>query len=170
MGKKMRNKSLITSGLLSAGLVVMGIVLTIFALNQEKGPNWLSVALGCGVILLSVYPIYKAFKTSNKNIEESIKAMKLNRGPLKLEYTIKEKRIEIIATQNDTVQNQTIMIKNVTGIRPEKDGVGICVGDDMYYILNEDITYGTREMLLNIFKNAGFNIKKSEFKNEPKYK
>lgn len=168
MGKTMRNKGLITSILLSVALVILGAFLAVFALNQEKGPNWLSFALGIGVALLSFYPIYKSYKTNKKNVEETIKSMKLNRGELQLEFVIKEKRIEITATQNDTVENQTLMIKNVTSVRPDKQGVAICVGEDMYYILDEDITYGTRDMLLNTFKNAGFEIKKSAYKNPPK--
>ncbi|MBR6737123.1 MAG: hypothetical protein IKL82_02015 [Clostridia bacterium] len=160
MGKKMRNRSMIGAIIFSVLLVAMGVFNVVIALTQESGPNWLATALGVVVALLSFYPIYKAINTNKKNVEETIKSMRLNKGDLTLEFLIKEKRIEITATQNETVQTETLMIKNVTGVRPEKEGVGICVGEDMYYIENGDIVQGNREMLLNIFKRAGFNIKK----------
>ena len=159
MGKSMLKKSLVGAIIFSAVILGMGIFNLVFALVGQEEISWLAVALGGVVILLSPYPVYKAIKTNRSNVEETIKGMRLHRGNLQLDLTIKEKRIEIVATQNDIVQNQTLMIKNVTNVKVDKTGVGICVGDDMYYIEDEDIVSGSKVALLKIFKNAGFVIK-----------
>ena len=122
----------------------------------------MSLIIGILVLLFCLWPTLNAIKTGKKLVQNAVRDMHVEEHSLTIEYTFKEKRIEITATQNDTVQNETLMIKNVTNLKVEKNGVGICVGDDMYYIENDDIVSGTRQMLLRIFKNAGFEIKPSE--------
>lgn len=164
MGKKMRNKALVGAVLFSVIILVVGVFNVVYAIIGGDKPNWIATALGGVVIALSFFPVYKAIKTNRKNVEDTIKGMRLDRGELTLDFTIKERRIDIIATQNGKVQNETLMIKNVTDFKVDKIGVAICVGDDMYYIENEDIVVGNRQSLLKIFKNAGFNIKDKDLR------
>ena len=89
-----------------------------------------------------------------------LKAMELEKGDLTLEFLFKEKKIELTAIQNGESQEDTILIRNLTLIKTHADGIGIYLDENMYYIRNEEIISGDKDMLLRIFKNAGIPIKK----------
>ena len=86
--------------------------------------------------------------------------MRLNEGELTLEFVIKEKKMEVKATQLDKVQTETVLIRNLSLIKVHRDGLGIYQNDNMYFINDSEIVSGNKDMLLRIFKNAGIKIKK----------
>ena len=98
-------------------------------------------------------------KTQKRNHRETIKAMQLDKGDLQIDLTIKDKKLEVVTTQFDEVQKETVLLRNVSVVRTNKDGVAVYIGDDMYYIFNDEIVTGTREELLRIFQRVNVLIK-----------
>ena len=146
------------SSIFALAMAGLGIFNIITALSQDE-VNWLSLVLGVVVTAFAVYPIISSINTQKRSYEETVKSMRLNTGDLVLDYTIKERRMEIVATQCGNEEKETVMIKNVSQVKLNKDGIGIYVGNDMYYICNDEIIMGTRASLVNTFAKAGVPVK-----------
>ena len=160
MTKGFRNKTIISSLVFCVIILAMGIYNIIASLSKTDGTKWLFLAIGVLVSLFAFYPFISSIFTHKRNLRETIKAMELDKGTLTLEFIFKERKIELTATQNGESQEDTILIRNLSLVKTHADGIGIYLDENMYYILNEEIVSGSREMLLRIFKNAGVEIKK----------
>jgi hypothetical protein len=160
MSKKFRNRTLSGSILLGIVILAMGVSTIISAFSNDEFQKIIFIILGSMISLFSVYPVISTVFTHRKNYHETIKAMELDKGELTLEFIIKEKKIELKAIQNGEEQNDTILIRNLSYIKTHSDGVGIYLNENMYYIRNEEIVSGDRDMMLRIFANAGVEIKK----------
>ncbi len=160
MSVRLRNKTLIGSAILGAILLFLGVFNIISAFSREDAQKWLFLILGILICIFAFYPLISGIFTHKKNYKDTLEAMQLDKGDVILEFLIKEKKIELKATQNDEVSLDTILIRNLNLIKVHHDGIGIYLGENMYYICNDEIVQGTRESLLRIFKNAGILIKK----------
>ena len=160
MSKKFRNRTLSGAILLSVPVLVMGVSTIITAFSNDEVQKIIFIILGSLFSLFSLYPIISTVYTHKKNYRETIKAMELDKGELTLEFIIKEKKIELKAIQNGEEQNDTILIRNLSYVKTHSDGVGIYLNENMYYIRNEEIVSGDRDMMIRIFENAGIEIKK----------
>ena len=160
MSKKFRNRTLSGAILLSVLVLVMGVSTIITAFSNDEVQKIIFIILGSLFSLFSLYPIISTVYTHKKNYRETIKAMELDKGELTLEFIIKEKKIELKAIQNGEEQNDTILIRNLSYVKTHSDGVGIYLNENMYYIRNEEIVSGDRDMMIRIFENAGIEIKK----------
>ncbi len=159
MSKKFMKKAFLTAIFFAAILLSLGIVTIIFSL-QAKDINWVSIVLGAVVTLGSFYPIISTLLAQRKNYRETVKAMQLEKGDLQIDITFKEKKMEITTTQANEVENETVLMRNVDRVRTNKDGVGIYIGGDMYYIFNDEIVLGTREELLRSFTKLNVKVGK----------
>ena len=160
MSKKFRNRTLSGAILLSVLVLAMGVSTIISAFSNEGVQKVMFIILGAIFTLFSVYPVISTLYTHRKNYRETIKAMELDKGELTLEFVIKEKKIELKAIQNGEEQNDTILIRNLSYVKTHADGVGIYLNENMYYIRNQEIVSGDRDMMIRIFENAGIEIKK----------
>ena len=158
INKEFKTKAIIISSILSLVVAGLGIFNIIAALTSPE-TNWLSLVLGVIITAFAAYPVTSSINTHKRNYEETVRSMRLNSGDLVLDYTVKERRIEIVATQCGKEEKETVMIKNVSLVKISKGGVGVYVGNDMYYISNEDIVMGTKESLVNTFIKAGVPVK-----------
>ena len=159
MSKHFMRKALVTAVFFGVVLLAVGIVTVVVALSREER-NWVSIVLGFVVCFGSLYPIISTVISQKKNHRETVKAMQLDKGDLRIEITFKEKKMEITTTQADEVQNESVLMRNVSKVRTNKDGLGIYIGKDMYYIFNDEIVLGTREELLRLFKKLNVSIGK----------
>ncbi|MBE5743349.1 MAG: hypothetical protein E7358_01365 [Clostridiales bacterium] len=157
MMKPLKVKAYVTAFLFSAVFLAMGAISVIGALKD--GINWVTLILGGVVCLGAIYPPISTYLTQKKNYKASYEAMQLHKGDLVLEMVFKEKRLEVTTSQGDEVQNETVLLRNVTSVRANKEGVAIYIGEDMYFIYNDDIDFGSREELLRIFERIGTQIK-----------
>ena len=160
MSKRMRVSSILTSLVMSLIILAMGAVNIISSFKQQEVQKWVFLILGIVISLFAFYPIITAISTNKKNYRDTLEAMSLDKGELILEFVIKEKKIELKAIQNGEEQNDTILIRNLSLIKTQKEGVGIYLNENMYFICNDEIVVGNMETLLRIFKNAGIKIKK----------
>ncbi len=158
MMKPLKVKAYITAGLFSVVFLGMGLMSVIGALIDSK-INWVTLILGGIVCLGAFYPPISTFLTQRRNYLATFDAMKLESGDLILEMVFKEKRLEVTTTQGEEVLNETILLRNVTEVKTNKDGIAIYIGEDMYYIYNEDIEFGSREELIRIFERVGIKIR-----------
>ncbi len=158
MMKPIKIKAYVTSFLFSVVFLAMGIFSVINSLLTAE-INWLTLVLGGVVCLASVYPPISTFLNQKRNYKASVEAMQLHKGDLTLEMVFKEKRLEVTTTQGEEVQFENVLLRNVTLVKTNKDGVAVYIGEDMYFIYNEDIEFGTREELLRIFERLGVKIK-----------
>ncbi len=159
MSKYFMRKAFATAVFFGVVLLAIGIVTVVVALSAEK-KNWVSIVLGFVVCLGSLYPIISTVITQKKNHRETVKAMQLDKGDLRIDITFKEKKMEITTSQAGEVQNESVLMRNVSKIRTNKDGLGIYIGKDMYYIFNDEIVLGTREELLRLFQKLNVSIGK----------
>ena len=159
MSRRMRISSILTSLLMTVIILVMGILNIVSSFKQTDVQKWVFLILGIAISIFSFYPLVTAIITNKRNYRDTLEAMSLDKGELILEFVIKEKKIELKAIQNGEEQNDTILIRNLSLIKTQKEGIGIYLNENMYYIFNEDIVLGDRDMLLRIFKNAGIKIK-----------
>lgn len=159
MSKKMRNKTLIGAVLFSVVLLAMGIFNIVSSFSSEGVYKWIFFVMGILISVFSVYPTYSAISTSNKNYKDTLEAMSLEKGELTLDFTIKEKKIELKASQAGEEEIATMLVRNFSLVKVNSEGVGLYLNQNMYYILNEEIKSGTKEELINIFKNAKVPIK-----------
>ena len=118
-----------------------------------------SIVLGAIICVFSFYPTASTLATHKKNYEETLTAMNLDKGDLTLDFTIKEKKIELRAIQAGEEEVATMLIRNFSQVKVNKDGVGLYINENMYYIENDEIVLGSKEELLKIFKNAKVTIK-----------
>ncbi|MBQ3234717.1 MAG: hypothetical protein IJA97_00990 [Clostridia bacterium] len=160
MSKTFMRKAFATAIAFSLLFLVLG-GLTIFFSFKAKEINWVSVVLGGVVMLASIYPIYSTFRAQKRNHRETVSAMQLDKGDLQIDMTFKEKKLEVVTTQAGEVQNETILIRNITKVKKNKQGVAIYIGDDMYYIFNDEIVTGTMDELFRIFERVNVIPKKS---------
>ena len=160
MSKGFRNKTIIGSSVFCAIILAMGVFNIIASFSRTDGTKWLFLIMGIIISLFSFYPLISGIFTHKRNLRETIEAMQLDKGILTLEFTFKEKRIELIASQNGQSQEDNILIRNLSLIKTHADGIGIYLEENLYYILIVEIVLGNREMLLRIFENAGIPIKK----------
>ena len=158
--KKEQKKSLVLSIVLSVLLVAAGVWNVVMAFSKNK-INVLSLIVGIIACALAVLPIVTTLSTGKKNTDASIKDMGVDKEPVTYEYEFKDKRIEVKRTQGDEVTARTIMFKTVTLLRLQKNGLSFYVGDnEMYYLADDEITYGDRNQLINLFRKNGIAIKK----------
>ena len=162
MSRKMRNKTIWISVVISAVLFCLGVIDIILSLTASNEIDYLSLGVGIIIVIASPYPIYKAIKTEKANYNRTIEAMKLDTGDLTFDYTIKDKKIELKTTQSGSVNSDTILIRNIDLVKNQQDGLGIYVGEHLFYIANKEIVEGSKEELLRIFTNAGVKIKKAK--------
>ena len=160
MSSKIRNRSMITTILLSIMLAFMGVYSCVTGLMDKEGIRWASVGLGALIALFSAYPVITTIGTNKKNLKETIKQMGLDKGELTLEFLIKEKKMEIKATQGEEIQTSTILNRNVTLVKRQKQGTGIYFGEDMYFIYDDEIIEGSVKELLHIYEKLDIKIKK----------
>ena len=160
MTKGFRNKTIFGSIVFCIVVFAMGVVNITSSISAVGGLKWLFLIMGIIICLFSFYPLISGIYTHKRNYRETIKAMELEKGDLTLEFLFKEKKIELTAIQNGESQEDTILIRNLTLIKTHADGIGIYLDENMYYIRNEEIVSGDKDMLLRIFKNAGIPIKK----------
>lgn len=160
MSARLRNKTLIGSIVFGAFLLFFGVFNIISSLDSEGSKKWLFLILGIIICGFSVYPIIATILTHKRNYRETLKAMELEKGELTLEFVIKEKKMEIKAIQAGEVQNDTVLIRNLSHVKLHHDGVGIYLNENMYFIGDDDIVLGNRDALIRIFKNANIEIKK----------
>ncbi len=160
MSRRMRNSTLFGSIMFAVFILIIGGYNIYASFSNEGVTKWVFFVLGILISLFSVYPIISTLINNKRNYKDTIVAMELDKGELVLEFTIKEKKIELKAIQNGEEQNDTILIRNLSLIKTHADGVGIYLGENMYYIRDDEIVIGDRDMLIRIFKNAGIQIKK----------
>ena len=160
MTKKFRNRTIVGSAVFCVVLFTMGVVNIVSSFSQDETYKWLLFGLGIIICLFSFYPLISGIYTHKKNYRDTIKAMQLDKGDLTLEFIIKEKRIELTAIQAGEAQEDTILIRNLSYVKTHSDGIGIYLDENMYYIRNEQIVSGSKEMLIRIFENAGIDVKK----------
>ena len=158
MMKPIKVKAYVTAFLFSVVFLAMGLLSVVNALLETE-INWVTLVLGGVVCLGAFYPPISTFLTQRKNYKSSVEAMQLHKGDLVLEMVFREKRLEVSVTQGEEVQFETILLRNVTLVKTNKDGIAIYIGEDMYFIYNEDIEFGTREELIRIFERVGVKIK-----------
>lgn len=159
MSKKMRNKAIVTSLLLTLILLAMGIINIISAFSEEK-INIFSLIVGGLVSLFAFYPIISVIKTNKGSVEKAVEDMNVQNSPVVINYEFKEKRIEISLTQDGVTKMDTLMMKNVERVRTDKNGIAIYVQNgDMYYISNDEFIEGNREKLISLFAHNKVQIK-----------
>ena len=160
MTTKMRNKTLIGAIIFNALFLFMGIFNIVTSISSGEGiQKWLFIVLGAIICVFSFYPTASTLATHKKNYEETLTAMNLDKGDLTLDFTIKEKKIELRAIQAGEEEVATMLIRNFSQVKVNKDGVGLYINENMYYIENDEIVLGSKEELLKIFKNAKVTIK-----------
>lgn len=158
MSKTFMRKAFATAIFFTLVILALGGLTIYFALKSTE-VNWVSFSLGAVISLASIYPLFSTFKTQRRNHRETVKAMQLDKGDLHIDLTFKDKKLEVVTTQFDEVQTETVLLRNVSVVRTKKDGVAVYIGDDMYYIFNDEIVTGTREELLRIFQRVNVLIK-----------
>ena len=159
MSKKMRNKAIVTSLLLTLILLAMGIINIISAFSEEK-INIFSLIVGGLVSLFAFYPIISVIKTNKGSVEKAVQDMNVQNSPVVINYEFKEKRIEISLTQDGVTKMDTLMMKNVERVRADKNGIAIYVQNgDMYYNSNDEFIEGNREKLISLFAHNKVQIK-----------
>ena len=159
MSKKMRNKAIVTSLLLTLILLAMGIINIISAFSEEK-INIFSLIVGGLVSLFAFYPIISVIKTNKGSVEKAVEDMNVQNSPVVINYEFKEKRIEISLTQDGVTKMDTLMMKNVERVRADKNGIAIYVQNgDMYYNSNDEFIEGNREKLISLFAHNKVQIK-----------
>lgn len=156
INKPMEKKSIITSSIFSVLMLGLGVFTIVETLVNEF--NVFNVILGGITTLISFYPIYRAVKQNKANLEQTVKDLNVEQHPVTINYVFKEKRIEVELEQNGEVKKDTILIRNVTKVRKVKTAVAIYVGEQMYYIKNEDITVGDADTLVRMFLNTNAKI------------
>ncbi len=157
MMKPLKVKAYVSAWAFAILFVAMGISSIIASLKDEI--NWVSLILGCIVCLCCVYPLISTYRTQSKNYKATFQAMQLEKGDLTLEMVFKEKRLEVTSTQGEEVLGETILLRNVTAVKTNKEGVAIYIGEDMYFIYDDDIVFGTRDELIRIFKRLNIKVK-----------
>lgn len=158
MSKNMRKKTITVSIIISAVLLVFGVLDVITAFSTQE-INYLTLGIGGILLIASPYPVFKTIKTEKENHRRTLEAMKLDKGEITFDYTIKDKKIELITTQAGVSKQDTMLIRNISYVKNHKDGLGIYRDEHLYYILNEEIVEGSKEELLRIFQNADIPIK-----------
>ena len=159
MSKTFMRKAFTTAILFSIAFIVLGGITIYFGFKTEK-TGFISIILGGLIVLASAYPIISTIRTQRRNHRDTIAAMQLEKGDLQIDMLFKEKRLEVTTTQADEVQTETILIRNFSGVKVNKQGIAVYVGDDMYYIFNDEIVMGSKEELLRIFSKVNVPIKK----------
>ncbi len=153
-------KSLVVSVVLAFLLVAVGVWNIVFALTENK-INWLSLVVGVFACLFSAVPIFNAIKTSNRETENVVKQMGVDKDVLNIEYVFKDRRIEVKKEQGEKVELDTIMFKNVTTLKKSKDGFAFIMQDGTtYFFDNEDIVEGTEQQIVALFSKNGISIKR----------
>ena len=159
MNKKMQTKTLAVSIFLTVCMFGLGIA-NIISSFTEKGVSWMSLIIGILVLLFCLWPTLNAIKTGKKLVQNAVRDMHVEEHSLTIEYTFKEKRIEICVTQLDESKLDTIMMKNVNNARQRKDGIAFYLGNgDMYFILNDDFTEGDVSKLISLFRHNNIPVK-----------
>ncbi|MBO7214815.1 MAG: hypothetical protein J6V66_04885 [Clostridia bacterium] len=159
MSRTFMRKAFRTAILFSIAFIVLGGITIYFGLKTEK-QGLVSVILGGIIVLASAYPIISTIKTQRRNHKETVKAMQLDKGDLQIDMLFKEKRLEVTTSQAGEVQTETILLRNVTNVKVNKQGVAIYIEEDMYFIFNDEIVMGTQEELLRIFNKVKVPVKK----------
>ncbi len=159
MAKAMQRKTIWHSLILTALLLIMGIVNIYSAFTDEKF-NWFSLIVGIAATLFSIYPIVSGIKTNKNSVKRAVEDMGVENGPMEISYLFKEKRAEISLTQNGTTKLDTLMYRHIDYVKVNKEGVGIYFSNgDMYFIYNGDFIEGTREKLISLFASNKIKIK-----------
>lgn len=160
MNKGIEKSSILTSVALCIVLFILGVVTLILGLTEEK-VNWLSIVIGAVACVFSVFPLIGSITTAKKGLENAIKQMGVETSTLKIEYVIKEKRIEVKQFKGDNVIEDTIMFKNVASLKKTKDGICFYLENGlMYYFEYNDVVVGTVDQILSVFKRNGIKIPK----------
>ena len=157
MAKDMQRKTIWSSLLLTIILLIMGIVNIVYFFTEN---NVFSLIVGIGAVAFSVYPIISAFKTNKNSVKRAVEDMGVENGSLEISYEFKEKRAEISLTREGETTLDTLMYKNVSYVKVNKDGLGIYfTNGDMYYIYNDDFTEGSKERLISLFAHNKITVK-----------
>ena len=101
-------------------------------------------------------------KTDAETIIDGLESIltDLENGSLEISYEFKEKRAEISLTRDGETTLDTLMYKNVSYVKVNKDGLGIYfTNGDMYYIYNDDFTEGSKERLISLFAHNRITVK-----------
>ncbi len=81
-------------------------------------------------------------------------------GKMEIEYLFKDKKIEISVTKDGSVNHDTIMIKNLSHAKTNKNGIAIYLNSgEMYYIDNSEFIDGDRLTLINLLTKNNVKIK-----------
>ena len=158
MMKPLKIKAYVTAYLFSIIFLAMGIVSVLGSFDGAE-IKWVNLVLGLVVCLGAFYPPISTFLTQRKNYKATFDAMQLHKGNLVLEMVFKEKRLEVTTIQGEEVFNENILLRNVTLVKANKEGVAIYIGDDMYFVYNEDINFGSRDELIRIFERLKIKVK-----------
>ena len=160
MNKTIDKGSIITSIILCVVLFALGVVTLVLGIVEDK-INWISIIVGAFACVFSIFPIISSITTSKKGLENAIKQMGVETSPLKIEYVIKEKRMEIKQFKGEIVEEKTVMLKNVATFRKLKEGLAFYLEDGvMYYFDYADILVGTPEQIAKLFlRNGVKNVK-----------
>ncbi len=160
MNKNIDKGSIITSIVLCVVLFLLGVFTLVMGLVEEK-TNWISIIVGAFACVFSIFPIISSINTSKKGLENAIKQMCVETSPLKIEYVIKEKRIEVKQFKGEKVEEVTIMLKNVATLKKLKEGLSFYLDDGvMYYFDYADILVGTPEQIIKLFQRNNVKIVK----------
>ncbi|MBO5851126.1 MAG: hypothetical protein J6R29_02200 [Clostridia bacterium] len=160
MNKNIDKGSIITSIVLCVILFALGVFTLVMAFLEEK-INWISIIVGAFAIVFSIIPIFSSISTSKKGLENAIKQMGVETSPLKIEYVLKEKRIEVKQFKGETVEEETIMFKNVATLKKLKEGLSFYLENGvMYYFDYSDILVGTPEQIIKLFQRNCVKIVK----------
>ena len=156
ISKPLATKSLVVSAVISAILLVFGVIIFVKSIIAV---DVLNIVLSSLTILFAIYPTYRTIRQNKQSLAQAIREMGIDKCSITITLLVRDKRIEVTTEQNGVVKNSTVLIRNVSEIKTNKQAVGIYVKDNMYYVLNSDYIEGNRQELLNVFKKAGTKIK-----------
>lgn len=156
MNKPMKKKSIITSSIFSVLFLALGVFTFVNGLIQNAVFN---IILGVVTCLVSIYPVYRSIKQSEENVQKAIVDMGVERYSIKLTFLFKDKRIEVTSEQKNDVKNDTILIRNITQARLTKNAICLYLGENMYYILNDDFVEGSVDDVVRILNKNGIPVK-----------
>ena len=156
MNKPMKKKSIISSSIFSVMFLGLGVFTLVNAIMAGAVFN---IVLGSITCLISFYPIYRAVKQADENADKAVKDMGIERYSIKITFVFKDKRIEVTTQQKDEIKNDTILIRNITKARKNKDGLALYLGEKMYYITNADFEEGSVDDVIRILYKNGIEIK-----------
>lgn len=158
MTSKLSRKQYIISTVLTVVIISMAVVELMAAISSGKTLTWVFFILLC---VFSPYPLISTYISARKSYKNALLELHVDKDPMMVLYTFKEKRVDIEIRQGEKVQVNNIMLKDLYDVKLRKEEIDMYLSkDNMFELPFSDIVSGSRDELIGIFIKRGFDIKK----------